>query len=133
MAGGYVKWDDPSGRRGSKDNMTPPGSKNSYTFLRGKWVWIEDEDDWKYYDWKEKKNPEWSAKRRLAKGDMADSFDEMKKNRPTMDEEDPQWDNAQKHKEVYEEYKQARERMRKYFGGTLPEALKKAKKIYGGD
>lgn len=133
MTGGYVKWqDDPDPR--TMLPHRPGGSKNTYTFPKGEWVWVEDETDWKFYDWKEKRDPCWKAKRRLGKGD-GKSFEDKRKARPTVDKNDPYFEDANKLKEVVANYIEAEEQVRRYFGSTLPDELKKAKGLLkkGGD
>jgi len=131
MAGGYVKWDDEESDRTILSNK-PRGSKVTYTFPKGEWIRVEDEVDWKFYEWKEKRDPAWMSKRRLSAKDGI-SFEQKNDERPTVDKLDPYFKDDKRRKEVYEDYMKKKEEMRKYFGGTLPEALKKAKKIYGGD
>lgn len=130
MTGGFVKWD------GEETNKvhSPPGSKNGYSFKKGVFTHVKDEKDYKWYDWKSTRNdPEhviWSSKRRLAKEDT--SFERQFDARPKVDENDPYFGDNQLRKQVYEDYKLARERVRKYFGKNLPDALKEAKNLYEG-
>jgi len=131
MAGGYVKWNDGPDMR-TVINHRPRGSRNSYTFPKDQWIRIEDETDWKFYEWKEKVDPCWRSKRRLSKSD-GESFQDKMLARPTVDRNDPNFKASVRAKEAGEKIKEADEIVRKYFGQNLPEYLKKQKKVTGGD
>ena len=131
MSGGYVMYD------GTETNKVhrAPGSKNSYTFVKGKYIRVGDKDDFKWYSWKAGKNdpeyPIWYAKVRLGKDDI--SLEEQTGERDLIDENDPNWEADLNRRQVYLDYQEAKERFRQYYGSNLSTGLKKAKKIYGGD
>lgn len=130
MTGGYVKWyDETNGLTVLKHS--PRVSKNVYIFPKNEWVRVEDETDWKFYEWKEKVDPVWESKRRLKKEET--SYEDKVKARPLTDPNDPNFATDKRRKEALKEFIKKEEEVRRYFGSTLPEELKKAKKIYGGD
>lgn len=131
MTGGYVMFD------GAETNKVhrPPGSRNEYRLKKGIYTRVENKQDYEWYHFKMTRNdpedPIWFAKVRLGKDDV--SYDMQVAERPLVDKTDPNFKASQLRKEAYFEYLEQRERFRRYFGSNLPEGLKIAKKLYGGE
>ena len=134
MAGGYVQFNG----IGSLMDHKPPGSINRYNLMHGVYVHVADETDYKWYSFKESRceENEWVAKRRLSREeDKAVFIDTLLLARPTVDDNDPNFDATVKRRELEEKSRELDEEYRQYFGTTLSKALKEQKKIKskGGD
>lgn len=131
MTGGYVMFD------GDETNKVhrPPGSRNEYRLKKGIYTQVKDKQDYEWYHLRasrsDPKDQIWFAKVRLGKGDV--SYDMQVAKRPLIDKTDPNFEADHLRKDAYFEYLEQRERFRRYFGSNLPEGLKIAKKLYGGE
>ncbi len=131
MSGGYVMWKG----NGNKTHCPPGTTKQHYSFMPNKWVFVDNELDWKWYNWKEGTGskddpPMWAAKRRLSKKeDVESSAEYINKNRELVDEKDPYFKDAQALRGVAKKVRDLDEITRQYMGQTLPEYLKANKGI----
>jgi hypothetical protein len=103
----------------------PSGSGRKYNFPNGKYILVENDVDYKFYEFKAKANPkDWVAKTRLAKGEKVFGSD-----RPKPDPNDPAFQVERERLRVKDEFESIKERMRQVRGRLLPEELKALKNI----
>ena len=120
---GYARW---NGVNSPLMHRAPGSFADRIAFTPGIWEFIANEDDYKWYDWKSKREPNWEAKRRLASSDV--SRKGMEQHQPIVDMNDPSHEQIAKRTELTEALEKAQKELNEFNKAEMMKGRKRGGK-----
>lgn len=116
MSGGYVKY---NGTYSPLMHKAPGSGGVEIAFTPFVWVFVSDEVDYKWYEWKSKKSDQWSAKRRLSENEEMSSMQYRSDHQPVTDSNDPSHAEIAEKKRLEDELHAAKAKLDEYLKSKM--------------